>query len=135
MLYFVVEIRKPADMIARARRLRRNMSDAEALLWSELRGRRLASTKFRRQHPIGPYIGDFVCYRPKIIIELDGGQHEGEDISANDHARTKWLEAKGFRVLRFWNNDVLEKTDDVLGIIFSEVVDGSRCPKQLFARN
>ena len=122
MLNLVMDTRTPTNMIGRARRLRRNMSDAEALLWSELRGRRLGSAKFRRQRPVGPYIGDFVCYRPRIIIELDGGQHEGEDIAANDHARTKWLEAKGFRVLRFWNDDVLERTDDVLGIVFNELL-------------
>ena len=107
-------------MISRARRLRRNMPDAEKKLWAELRGRRLAGLKFRRQHPIGPYIADFVCHDPKLVIELDGDQHGRKERSKDDAIRTEWLNAKGFKVLRFWNNDVIQTTDTVLETILLE---------------
>ena len=95
-----------------ARELRVNQTDAETRLWLLLRGRRLADAKFRRQTPIGPYIVDFLCFEARLIVELDGGQH-AVNLAADDE-RTAWLEGQGFRVLRFWNNDVLDNTEGVV---------------------
>ena len=97
----------------RPRTLRRNATDAEALLWSRLRDRRLAGHKFRRQHPIGPYIADFACPDARLVIELDGGQHSPE----TDAARTAYIEAQGYTVLRFWNNEALGNPGGVLETI------------------
>jgi very-short-patch-repair endonuclease len=94
-----------------ARQLRHDMTDAERLLWYLLRARRFASAKFRRQHPIGPFVADFVCVAQRLIIEADGGQHAE---SANDLSRTDWLEGQGWRVLRFWNDDILHRQAMVL---------------------
>ncbi len=95
-----------------ARSLRANQTKAESLLWRRLRDRQLAGAKFRRQVPIGPFIADFACYAAQLVVELDGGQHV--DTAAADATRTAWLEKRGFRVLRFWNNDVLGNPDGVL---------------------
>ena len=86
------------------------MTDAERRLWSALRGRRLAGFKFRRQRRIGPFIVDFVCMEFCLIIEADGGQHADSD---DDRRRTLWLERRGWRVVRFWNNEILENIDGV----------------------
>jgi very-short-patch-repair endonuclease len=86
------------------------MTDAERRLWSALRSRRLHQFKFRRQYPIGPYIVDFACIEHRLIVEADGGQHCE---NADDARRTAWLEAQGWRVLRFWNNDILANVDGV----------------------
>jgi very-short-patch-repair endonuclease len=92
-----------------ARQLRRTPTDAEIRLWSRLRRQQLEGFRFRRQHPIGPYVVDFFCAEAKLIVEVDGGQH------ADDSAtRTRWLEARGYRVIRFWNNEVLANTEGVL---------------------
>ena len=98
-----------------ARNLRANSTDAERRLWANLRGRRLAGFKFRRQQPLGPYIVDFVCVERKLIVEADGGQHG--DRRQYDDARSEYLERGGYRVLRFWNNDILLQTDAVLEVI------------------
>ena len=98
-----------------ARYLRKNMTNAEASLWHHLRNRALMGCKFRRQHPVGPYIVDFACIERKLVVELDGGQHV--DAPA-DAARTRWIEANGYRVLRFWNNDALVQQQVVLAVIF-----------------
>jgi primosomal protein N' (replication factor Y) len=87
-----------------ARRLRIDMTDAERRLWSALRGRRLQGYKFRRQHPLGPFTADFACVEHRLVIEADGGQHS--DNPADDR-RTAWLSRHGWRVVRFWNNDIL----------------------------
>jgi len=105
-----------------ARALRANQTDAEARLWTGLRDRRLAGAKFRRQVAIGPYIADFTCFAARLIVELDGGQH-AHDANA-DAARTARLEGQGFRVLRFWNNDVLANTEGVLERILEALRDG-----------
>ena len=102
-----------------ARHLRKNLTDAEQHLWRALRLRQILGVKFRRQHLIGPYIADFVCIERKLIIEVDGGQH-AEQI-AEDKARTAWLAAQGYRVMRFWNNEVLQNMDGVLEVIRREV--------------
>jgi very-short-patch-repair endonuclease len=94
----------------RARQLRQHSTDAERRMWSALRDRRLLRYKFRRQHPIGPYVVDFACIRRQIVIELDGGQHAE---STENVGRTAWLQSQGWRVIRFWNNDVLSNTSGV----------------------
>ena len=95
-----------------ARRLRRNQTDAERVLWFQLRGRRLRGLKFKRQVPIDRYVVDFCCSDARLIIELDGGQHATRILE--DSNRTKILEAMGYLVLRFWNNDVLQNNEGVL---------------------
>ena len=95
-----------------ARRLRREQSDAEYALWTQLRARKFRGLKFRRQHPIGPYIVDFCCIDKQLIIELDGSQHL--DSIEYDEQRTNFLAGQGFRVIRFWNPNVLIALEDVL---------------------
>ena len=92
--------------------LRKRMTLAEAQLWHQLRNRRLSNYKFRRQAPIGPYIADFLCMSARLIVEVDGGQHAQRVL--HDRQRTDYLESQGYRVLRFWNNDVLGNMDSVL---------------------
>ena len=101
-----------------AKQLRGRMTDAEQLLWRHLRAHRLGGRKFRRQQPIGPYIVDFVHFGTRVIVEADGGQHA---LSASDRRRDDWFVAEGFTVLRFWNNEILNETDAVLGRIFDAV--------------
>ena len=93
-----------------AARLRREQTDVERAFWLKVRGRRLDGFKFRPQATIGPYVADFLCIEAKLIVELDGGQHS----EAADRARTAFLTDRGYRILRFWNNDVAENTDGVL---------------------
>ena len=95
-----------------ARRLRRDQTDAERKVWSRLRDRRLCGARFRRQHPIGPFIAEFCRTESRLVIELDGGQHASQKRS--DAERTAFLEGQGYRVLRFWDNDVLTNTEGVL---------------------
>ncbi len=95
----------------RARALRSRMTDAERKLWYALRDRRFAGFKFRRQVPIGNFIADFVCYEHRLVIEVDGGQHAE---SLQDQRRDRWFVAQGFRVMRFWNNDVLSNLEGVM---------------------
>ena len=103
------------DTTSRARRLRKQSTEAEKLLWSHLRRHQVLGFQFRRQEPIGRYIVDFVCYQRRLVIELDGGQHQEQ---ANyDNERTRWLASRGFRVIRFWNDDVLTETNGVLEAI------------------
>jgi very-short-patch-repair endonuclease len=99
-----------------ARELRKNLTDTERLLWSKLRGKQFGGFKFRKQAPIGRYIVDFVCFDRKVIVELDGGQHVAA-VEA-DKMRTEWLGSQGFRVLRFWNHEVIEDTDTVMEAIW-----------------
>lgn len=100
---------------ARAKNLRQNMSEAETRLWHHLRAGRLNGYKFRRQQPMGNYIVDFVCVTPKLIIEADGGQHAEQ--AEYDQARSLYLNGLGFTVLRFWNDEILRQTDEVLAEI------------------
>ena len=95
-----------------ARSLRIQQTDAERLLWRHLRSRQLIGFKFRRQQIIGPYIVDLVCFETRLIVELDGGQHTEQQ--TEDTVRTIFLESQGFRVVRFWNNEVLGNIEGVL---------------------
>ncbi len=104
-----------------ARKLRDNMTDAEMRLWQHLRDRRLLGFKFRRQMPIGEFIADFACLDTRLIIELDGGQHV--ERAELDALRTQQLGELGFRVVRFWNDDVLLRPDDVLERIIALLRD------------
>jgi len=99
-------------LIKFAKSMRRQPTNAEAIIWATLRGARMQGFKFKRQQPIGAYIVDFVCFECGLVVEIDGGQH-ADDVSA-DQYRTQWLQSQGFRVLRFWNNEVIERRDDVL---------------------
>jgi adenine-specific DNA-methyltransferase len=96
-------------LTSRSRALRRDSTEAEKKLWSVLRNRQLNGLKFRKQVEIGSYIVDFLCPEKRLIIEVDGGQHAPE----RDARRTAYLESQGFRIIRFWNNDVLENLDGV----------------------
>jgi very-short-patch-repair endonuclease len=99
---------------SKARQLRGAMTDAERRLWSALRDRRLEGYKFRRQYPLGPFVLDFACIEHHLIVEADGGQHAD---NSSDQRRTAWLESQGWRVLRFWNNDILANTAGVADVI------------------
>ena len=99
-----------------ARELRKKMTDTERLLWSKLRGKQFGGFKFRKQAPIGRFIVDFVCFDRKVVVELDGGQHA---VSVeDDKKRSDWLNSQGFRVLRFWNHEVVEDADMVMEAIW-----------------
>jgi len=109
----------PPKLLQRARELRQGATDAESLLWSLLRNRQLEDYKFRRQHPIGSYILDFYCHEAKLAIELDDGHHAETQQAQYDAERAANLEAEGIRVLRFWNNQALTKTEVVLETILA----------------
>jgi very-short-patch-repair endonuclease len=104
-------------LLQHARDMRHAPTYAEHVLWQRLRARRLNGHKFRRQVWIGPYIADFVCEKRKLIVEVDGGQHATSVVY--DATRTKWLMARGYRVKRYWNNEVLTETDGVLDSILA----------------
>src|SRR5882724_4911018 len=103
----------PTQTQARARSLRSTPTDAESAIWFHLRAGRLLGLKFRRQHPIPPYIVDFYCETAKLIVEFDGSQHTAD----SDEVRTMALERQGLRIVRFWDNDVLQQTESVLAAI------------------
>ena len=98
-----------------AKSMRTNATDAETLMWQLFRAKRFMNLKFRRQHVIAPYIVDFYCHELGLVIELDGSQHGTDDAIEYDAERTKFLEALGLKVVRYWNHDVLSRTDVVLG--------------------
>ena len=101
-------------MRRRARELRKRMTDAERKLWFALRDRRFARFKFCRQVPIGRFVADFICFERRLVIEVDGGQHAD---SLSDQRRDRWFAANGYRVLRFWNNEVLKNLDGVTTLL------------------
>ena len=111
----------PPELQEFARNLRRTQTDAENLMWGLLRDRRLMGCKFRRQHPVTPYVLDFYCSEHKLAIELDGGQHNESAQQQKDEQRTAFLQQKGIRVLRFLNNEVLGQTESVLEAIYNEL--------------
>ena len=114
-----------AGRVDRARVLRRDRTEAERVLWGLLRSRRLGGAKFRRQHPVGRFIADFACVEAMLVVEADGGQHADSEADAR---RTVWLEAQGWRVMRFWNNQILESPEGVLEAIALEL--GRPSPSQ-----
>jgi very-short-patch-repair endonuclease len=97
------------------------MTDAERRLWSLLRDRRLGGHKVRRQHPVGPFVADFACLERMLIVEADGGQHADNPA---DQRRTDWLQSQGWRVVRFWNNDVLRNAEGVAAAVL-RLLDGA----------
>jgi very-short-patch-repair endonuclease len=105
----------------RARSLRMNSTDAERLIWAALRGHRMNRASFRRQTPIGPYIADFVCHAPKLVIEIDGGQHFDSKQERRDTRRDAFLASKGFHVLRFNNRDIMTNRQGVLETIAAAI--------------
>jgi len=121
-----MEKRYPKQDLARS--LRKNQTDAEECLWRCLRNRQLTGYKFRRQYAIGSYIADFVCLNRWLIVEIDGGQHSIESAIVHDNARTAYMNNQGFRVLRFWNNDVLNNTKIVLESILSRLQEQPLTP-------
>ena len=102
-----------------ARRLRTLPTEAEKALWRHLRQKQVADARFRRQHPIDRYVVDFVCLEARLVIEVDGGQHA----TADESARDAYLRERGYRVLRFWNNEVLGNVAGVLTVIAAALVD------------
>ena len=104
--------------LKRAKALRRQLTPAERKLWSILRNRQLDGAKFRCQQPIGPFVGDFVCQEQRLIVEADGGQHCD---SATDARRTAFLNGRGYRVVRFWNNEILDNIDGVATAIVASL--------------
>ena len=113
--------------VLRARDLRRDSTEAEKILWRELR-EKLKTHKWRRQMPVGPYFADFACHAEKLIVELDGGQHAVR--TDFDTTRSRYLATHGYRVLRFWNNEVVENVDGVMERIAEEL---STSPSRGFA--
>jgi very-short-patch-repair endonuclease len=112
---------RPVNLV---RELRQKQTDAESILWARLRNQRFEGVKFRRQHPIGNYIVDFASLDAKLIIEIDGGQHNESTMIKEDQQRTKWLETKGFDVVRFWNSDVFENINGVMEKIQESLMKG-----------
>lgn len=109
---------QPSGTVSRARGLRKNATEAEKRMWHALR-EKIPGTKFRRQVPFGPYCADFLCFSAKLVIEVDGGGHgEAQDYDAK---RTAFIQAQGYRVIRFWNNDVLENTDSVIAMVLESL--------------
>jgi very-short-patch-repair endonuclease len=107
------------DAHVRARALRRDMTDAERRLWQILRLRQMSGHKFRRQVPLGRYIADFVYHLARLVVEIDGGQHDPS--SLREAERTAFLQNEGYRVLRFWNNEILQNLDGVHDLIAGEL--------------
>jgi very-short-patch-repair endonuclease len=119
--------RTTPKIFGRAKQLHRNMTAAEAKLWKHVRAHRMGDVHFRNQHAIGNYIVDFCAPRKKLIIELDGSQHLKQQ--EYDEKRTAYLKSKGYRVLRFWNNDVMNNIDEVLKAIWSVLNEGKGSEK------
>lgn len=117
----------PSRSLEQARALRAASTDAERKLWRHLRASQLGGLKFRRQHPVPPYIADFYCPELQLVIELDGSQHT----EASDAVRTGFLEARGMLVLRFWDNDVLTNTEAVVEAICNAVTHRTLTPTPL----
>ena len=118
------------NRVNRAKELRQSETEAEQVIWSWLRAKRLKGVKFRRQEPVGIYVVDFVSFEKKLIIEIDGWQHNIEVNKSNDKVRTEWLKSQGFRVIRFWNNEVSSNLDGVIAQI-QEAIEEHPLPDPL----
>jgi very-short-patch-repair endonuclease len=116
------------EALERVRELRREMTPAERRLWSRLRGRRLGGFKFKRQEWVGPFIADFYCREARLVVEVDGTQHADRD--DYDRARSAYLKREGFRVGRFWNNQVMEELEGVLAAILAILEDRVPSPSR-----
>ncbi len=114
----------PSSTLAIARKLRKQNTDAELRLWYYLRAKRTLSLKWRRQHPIPPYVADFYCHQARLVVELDGGQHDAEQ----DLRRTVYIRSQGIEIIRFWNHDVLLSTDAVMDEILRVVLERTLSP-------
>ena len=123
-----------SQFVARARSLRENSTDAEQRLWYRLRDRQLLGCKFVRQLPVGPFVADFACRERDLIIELDGGQHGTGAGAIADNRRTEGLAEHGYRVVRFWNSDVLTNIDGVLQMI-AEKLEKAPSPGLRYAKS
>jgi very-short-patch-repair endonuclease len=110
-----------------ARSLRKRMTDAELILWARLRRNAMDGHRFRRQHPIGPYIADFVCLPIRLVVEVDGATHSSDDERKHDARRDAWLRHRGFRMLRFGNREIYGNLDGVLDTIWRAVHAGRSC--------
>ncbi len=117
------------SLVANARALRSDATDAERLLWRFVRNRHLSGYRFRRQVPLGPYVADLVCLRARLIVELDGSQHDESLI--DDLERTQYFARLGYRVIRFWNNEVLQQTEAVLESILEALIQACPHPSPL----
>jgi very-short-patch-repair endonuclease len=113
----------PLDLLNFAREIRKSQSDAESKMWQLLRDRRISDCKFRRQHPVDPYVLDFYCHEKRLAIELDGGQHNSDIARSHDQSRTRYLEKQRIRVIRFWNHEVVKDTEAVLEAIWEALHD------------
>lgn len=111
----------PQENFLKATELRRNMTEAEKVLWERLRNNQLQGIKFRRQHPVHLFIADFYCHKHKLIIEIDGEYHHTEDQKSKDCERTKLLEFQGLKILRFTNEEVINSTESVINKIKHEI--------------
>lgn len=118
--------RVPPKTKQNARTLRKQLTDAEQLLWRRLRKRQLNGHRFRRQHPVGRYIVDFVSLESKLIVELDGSQHQEQQ--QYDIQRDEWLQPQGYSVLRFWNNQVMNELNHVLEAILNTLPPSQSSP-------
>ena len=111
----------PRKLVCRARALRRQRVSAEARLWGQLRDRRLAGFKFVRQEPVGSFVADFVCRDAKLVVEVDGATHSMDEEVAYDRRRGAYLQSRGYRLVRIYNDDVFRRLDDVLATIMAAV--------------
>ena len=117
------------SLVPTARELRSNATDAERHLWRFVRNRLLSGYRFRRQVSLGPYVADFVCLRARLIVEIDGSQHDEHLL--DELERTRYLARMGFRVIRFWNNEVLQQTESVLEGILEALIQACPHPSPL----
>ncbi|WP_245611686.1 endonuclease domain-containing protein [Nevskia soli] len=122
-----ISIEERIKKTKQAKRLRKAQTEAEQRLWYHLRAHRFLGLKFKRQKPLGPYVVDFICMEHRLVIEVDGSQHNDQKLES-DRLRDCWLEAQGLMVLRFWNDEVLRNTDSVLERIHQVVEAGRPSP-------
>jgi very-short-patch-repair endonuclease len=116
-------MRRDPFYVERARELRRDMNEAEKRIWYRVRANRLGGHRFRRQYPMGQYIVDFVCLRSRLVVEIDGETHGDDRAERNDARRAAWIEARGFRVMRLWNDYVLNHTDEAVESILDVLTE------------